>query len=56
MRGEIEQRMRAHPPEARNFTDCNWKKRKARFVSDTAKVKIHRNIELVHPFKMVLHC
>jgi hypothetical protein len=33
-RGEIEQRMAAHPPEGYSFVDCNWKKRKARFVSE----------------------
>jgi hypothetical protein len=32
-RGEIEQRMKDHPPEGYSFVSCNWKKRKARFVS-----------------------
>jgi hypothetical protein len=37
-RGEIEQRMAAHPPEGYSFVDCNWKKRKAKFVN-TAGLK-----------------
>jgi hypothetical protein len=32
-RGEIEQRMTAHPPEGYSFVGCNWKKRKAKFVN-----------------------
>lgn len=32
-RGEIEERMKANPPEGYSFVDCNWKKRKAKFVS-----------------------
>ena len=31
--GDIEARMKAHPPEGYSFVDCNWKKRKAKFVS-----------------------
>ena len=38
-RGEIEQRMKAHPPEGYSFVDCNWKKRKAKFVSDAGALK-----------------
>jgi hypothetical protein len=32
-RGDIELRMKARPPEGCSFVDCNWKKRKAKFVS-----------------------
>jgi hypothetical protein len=36
---EIEQRMAAHPPEGQSFVDCNWAKRKAKFVSESGKLK-----------------
>jgi hypothetical protein len=32
-RGDIERRMTMYPPEGYSFVDCNWKKRKAKFVS-----------------------
>jgi hypothetical protein len=38
-RGEIEHRMAAHPPEGYSFVDCNWKKRKAKFVSEVGALK-----------------
>ena len=38
-RGEIEQRMAAYPPERYSFVSCNWKKRKAKFVSPAGKRK-----------------
>lgn len=37
-RGEIELRMRTHPPEGYSFVSANWKKRKARFVGTTGKL------------------
>jgi hypothetical protein len=38
-RGEIEQRMKANLPEGYSFVDCNWKKRKARFVNATGTLR-----------------
>lgn len=38
-RGEIEERMKAHPPEGYSFVDCNWKKRKAKFVSESGNLQ-----------------
>jgi hypothetical protein len=32
-RGDIERRTALHPPGGYLFVDCNWKKRKAKFVS-----------------------
>jgi hypothetical protein len=37
-RGQIERRMAAHPPEGYSFVNCNWKKRKAKFVAPTGKL------------------
>jgi hypothetical protein len=31
--GDIERKMAANPPEGYSFVSCNWKKRKAKFVS-----------------------
>jgi hypothetical protein len=31
--GDIEKRMAANPPDGYTFIDCNWKKRKAKFVN-----------------------
>jgi hypothetical protein len=38
-RGDIERRMVAHPPEGYSFVSCNWKKRKAKFVSQSGRLK-----------------
>jgi hypothetical protein len=37
--GEVERRMAEHPPKGYSFVSCNWKKRKARFVSATGHLK-----------------
>jgi hypothetical protein len=37
--GEVERRMAEHPPKGYSFISCNWKKRKARFVSPTGTLK-----------------
>lgn len=37
--GEVEQRMMDHPPKGYSFVSCNWKKRKARFISATGHLK-----------------
>jgi hypothetical protein len=36
-RGDIERRMAARPPKGYSFLSCNWKKRKAKFVSPSEK-------------------
>jgi prophage protein DUF1660 len=38
-RGDIERRMRDVPPAGYSFVDCNWKKRKAKFVSPSGVLK-----------------
>ena len=38
-RGDIERRMALHKPAGYQFVDCNWKKRKAKFVSRSGKLK-----------------
>jgi hypothetical protein len=38
-RGEIVQRMKEHPPKGYSFVNCNWKKRKAKFVSTSGALK-----------------
>jgi hypothetical protein len=38
--GEVERRMAAIPPKGYSFVSCNWKKRKARFVSPTGKLTV----------------
>jgi hypothetical protein len=37
--GDIEKRMAANPPEGYRFIDCNWKKRKAKFVNANGTFK-----------------
>ncbi len=36
---EMERRMAKHPMPGCSFVSCNWKKRKAKFVSPTGKLK-----------------
>ena len=38
-RGEIEERMRDHPPEGYSFVSVNWRKRKARFMSPSGSLR-----------------
>jgi hypothetical protein len=38
-RGDIERRMAEHPPLGYTFVDCNWKKRKAKFVNASGALK-----------------
>ena len=38
-RGDIERRMREHCPTGYSFVDCNWKKRKAKFVNEDGALK-----------------
>jgi hypothetical protein len=38
-RGDIERRMAENPPKGYSFVDCNWKKRKAKFVSPNGVAK-----------------
>ena len=37
-KGDIERRMAANPPSGYSFVNCNWKKRKAKFVSPQGKL------------------
>jgi hypothetical protein len=37
--GDVERRMSEHPPIGYSFVSCNWKKRKAKFVSPAGKLK-----------------
>jgi hypothetical protein len=38
-KGDIERRMANNPPAGYSYHDCNWKKRKAKFVSATGQLK-----------------
>jgi hypothetical protein len=37
--GDLEHRMAAEPPEGYSFMSCNWKKRKAKFMSARGKLR-----------------
>jgi len=37
--GDAERRMAAQPPPGYSFVSCNWKKRKAKFVSPAGLLK-----------------
>jgi hypothetical protein len=36
-KADIERRVAANPPAGYSFLDCNWKKRKAKFVSTSGR-------------------